>query len=132
METMISIVVGVLVSAGVYLMLSPNFIRFIFGLILVSNATNLIIFVAGGLSWAQPALVRPGFHAPSEGVSNALPQALILTAIVISFGLVAFTLVLAFRVHQELGTVNTDLMRVAEPRTDPSGKSAGETGSSMQ
>ena len=50
METMISIVVGVLVSAGVYLMLSPNFIRFIFGLILFSNATNLIIFVAGGLS----------------------------------------------------------------------------------
>jgi len=60
--------------------------------------------------------VRDGADAPIGIVANALPQALVLTAIVIGFGLFAFALVLAFRAYQTLGTLNTDEMRVAEPK----------------
>ena len=57
-----------------------------------------------------------GVDGPVSEVANALPQALVLTAIVIGFGLFAFALVLAFRAYQSLGTLNTDEMRVAEPK----------------
>lgn len=115
MEQLLSILIGVLVAASVYLMLARSLLRFLFGLILLSNAANLTIFVAGRLTSGAPPLVPDGFDAPSGDVANALPQALVLTAIVIGFGLFAFALILAFRAYQSLGTLNTDEMRVAEP-----------------
>ncbi len=115
MEPLVAVLVGVLMGASVYLMLSRNLVRFVFGLVLISNAANLLIFAAGGMTPAAPPLIAPGETLPDPGVANALPQALILTAIVISFGLLAFALVLAFRAYQELDTVDTDAMRVAEP-----------------
>ena len=60
-------------------------------------------------------LILEGELLPRPGVANAVPQALILTAIVISFSVLAFALVLAFRTYQELETVDTDAMRAAEP-----------------
>lgn len=116
MEQLLSVLIGVLVSAAVYLMLARNLLRFLFGLILLSNAANLTIFVAGRLVPGAPPLVPDGADAPVGIVANALPQALVLTAIVIGFGLFAFALVLAFRAYQRLGTLNTDEMRVAEPQ----------------
>jgi multicomponent Na+:H+ antiporter subunit C len=115
MEPLVAVLVGVLMAASVYLMLSRNLVRFVFGLVLISNAANLLIFAGGGLTRAKPPLIPKGAALPDPGVANALPQALILTAIVISFGLLAFALVLAFRAYQELDTVDTDAMRVAEP-----------------
>ena len=115
METILSVLVGVLVAGSIYLMLSRNLVKFLFGLILLSNAANLLIFTAGRLTWAAPPLVAEGAAAPAGEVANALPQALILTAIVISFGLLSFALVLAYRAYEELGTVDTEAMRVAEP-----------------
>ena len=117
MEVMLSILVGLLVAAAVYLMLAPNLLRFLFGLILISNAANLAIFASGRLD-EKPPLIPEGAYAPVGHVSNALPQALVLTAIVIGFGLFAFALVLAFRAYDSLGTLDTDEMRVAEPRED--------------
>ncbi|WP_366654947.1 Na+/H+ antiporter subunit C [Fodinicurvata sp. EGI_FJ10296] len=119
MEIIFSLLTGVLIAASTYLMLGRNMIRFIFGLILLSNAANLILFTAGRLTWGIPPLVPDGMSVPDGPVSNALPQALILTAIVISFGLLAFAMVLVYRAYQELGTVDTDSMRVAEPETAP-------------
>ncbi len=119
METVLAVTVGVLVAATVYLMLSRNLVKFVFGLMLLSNAANLTIFSAGGLIRGEPPLVPEGSYVPDGVVANALPQALILTAIVISFGLLAFALVLAYRAYQELGTVDTDEMRIAEPRPEP-------------
>lgn len=116
MEQLLSVLIGVLVTAAVYLMLARNLLRFLFGLILLSNAANLTIFVAGRLVPGAPPLVPDGADAPVGVVANALPQALVLTAIVIGFGLFAFALVLAFRAYQRLGTLNTDEMRVAEPQ----------------
>jgi multicomponent Na+:H+ antiporter subunit C len=122
MELALAVLVGVLTSSAVYLMLSGNMVRFIFALALLSNAVNLAIFTAGRLTYAAPPLIAEGADAPAGGVANALPQALILTAIVIGFGLLAFTLVLVHRAHQALGTVEADRMRVAEPEADAEGK----------
>lgn len=119
METLLALLIGILVAASVYLMLARNVLRFLFGLVLLSNAANLTIFAAGRLTRAAPPLVPDGLSAPAGLVANALPQALILTAIVISFGLLAFALALIFRVYQELGTLDSDEMRHAEPAPAP-------------
>ena len=80
---------------------------------------NLLIFTAGRLVREAPPIIAPDAEVPSGVVANALPQALILTAIVISFSFFAFLLVLAFRAYQDLGTDDTDAMRIAEPVADP-------------
>ncbi len=115
MEPVLAVLVGLLVAAAVYLMLARSFLLYLFGLILVSNAANLVIFAAGGLTPGAPPLIETGALAPAGPVANALPQALVLTAIVIGFGLFAFALVLAFRAMTELGTIESDEMRIAEP-----------------
>jgi multicomponent Na+:H+ antiporter subunit C len=115
MEVLLALLVGWLFAAAVYLMLSRSLTRYLFGLVLIGNAANLVIFASGRLTHGEPALVSDGLSAPAAAVANALPQALILTAIVIGFGLMAFAFVLAYRAHDELGTVDTDAMRVAEP-----------------
>lgn len=116
METVLALLVGVLVAAGVYLMLARNVLRFIFGLVLLGNAANLAILTAGRLTRAKPPLVPDGLTTPDGVVANALPQALILTAIVIGFGLLAFALALVYRVYRSLGTLDGDEMRHAEPQ----------------
>ncbi len=119
MEPILAILVGVLVAAAVYLMLARNLLRFLFGLILISNAANLTIFASGRLTLGAPPLIAEGADGPAGLVANALPQALVLTAIVIGFGLFAFALVLAYRAYETLGTLDTDEMRVAEPEGEP-------------
>jgi multicomponent Na+:H+ antiporter subunit C len=115
MELLVAVMVGVLMACSVYLMLARNVLRFLFGLILISNAANLTIFVAGRLTAGAPPLIAEGADAPLGTVANALPQALVLTAIVIGFGLFAFALTLVYRTYQNLGTLNSDEMRLAEP-----------------
>jgi multicomponent Na+:H+ antiporter subunit C len=118
MELLVAIMVGVLVAASVHLMLARNVLRFIFGLILISNAANLTIFVSGPPD-ARGAAADPLWRRRAGGnVANALPQALVLTAIVIGFGLFAFALTLVYRTYQNLGTLNSDEMRLAEPEGD--------------
>jgi len=126
MELVIALLVGVLVAAAVWLMLARNVVRFLFGLVLISNAANLVIFAAGGLTFGAPPLIPEGADAPAALVANVLPQALVLTAIVIGFGLFAFALALVFRGHAALGTTDSDEMRVAEP-VEPSPQGAVET-----
>ncbi len=118
METGLALLIGVLVAAAVYLMLARNVMSFLFGLLLISNAANLAIFTSGRLTEGAPPLVPEGADAPVGIVANALPQALVLTAIVIGFGLFAFSLMLVFRAYTGLGTLHGDEMRVAEPKED--------------
>ena len=118
MELLLALTIGALVAASVYLMLARNVLRFIFGLVLISNAANLTIFLSGRLTPAVPPLIAEGALAAEPGVANALPQALVLTAIVIGFGLFAFALVLVSRAYAAMGTLDGDLMRVAEPEAD--------------
>ena len=119
MEALLALVIGVVVAAAVYLMLSGHMLRFIFGVVLISNAANLTIFTAGRLTDGAPALVPIDADAPTEVVANALPQALVLTAIVIGFGLFAFAITLVWRAWVSLGTLDANEMRVAEPESPP-------------
>lgn len=114
MEILLGSLAGIMMAASVWLMLSRNLVKFLLGLVFIGNVANIVIFASGGLTYGAPPLIADGASMPGEAVANALPQALILTAIVIGFGLVAFTLVLALRAYQELGTVNIDAMNLAE------------------
>lgn len=115
METIMALAVGGMVAGAVYLFLSRQMLRVLFGVILLSNAVNVAILTVGRLTPGQPPLIDGAAGVLERGVSNPLPQALILTAIVIGFGLLSFVLVLAWRAYQEMGTLDTSSMRVAEP-----------------
>jgi multicomponent Na+:H+ antiporter subunit C len=118
MEVPVAITVGVVFGSGLYLVMQRNLLRFVFGLILMSGAVNVALFVAGRLTRGVAPLVPEGATAPPPGAANALPQALILTAIVIGFGLIVFALVLLLRTYERLGTVKTDELplRLRDPR----------------
>ncbi|QGQ47834.1 Na(+)/H(+) antiporter subunit C [Metabacillus sediminilitoris] len=107
MEVLMCIICGFLFSAATYLMLSKSILRIIIGTGLLSHGAHLLILTMGGLkNGAAPLL---GEHA--KWYVDPLPQALILTAIVISFGVTSFFLVLAYRSYQELGTDDMDQLR---------------------
>jgi len=128
METLLSVICGFMVAASLYLMLSGNLIRFIFGLALATNAVNLLIFVAGRLSQTHPPLIDPDAGVAAQPMANALPQALILTAIVIGFALLTFVFILFYKAYQSLNTVETELMRVSEPRESSGAEEGGQAG----
>ena len=108
MEMLLALSVGVLVAASVYLMLDRNILRFLFGLALLSNAVNLLIFASGRLTPGAPPLIDAGEYAPTGVVANALPQALVLTAIVIAFAMTAVSIVLAIRSRGDNGSDHVD------------------------
>ncbi len=115
METVLALLTGAIVAGSVFLMLGRNLVRFIFGLVLASNAVNLLIFAAGRLQTSQPPLIPSDGTQPAGAIANSLPQALILTAIVIGFALLVFIFILFFKTYQTLGTVDTEAMTDAEP-----------------
>lgn len=115
MESVFSALVGLFFAAGIYLLLSKHIIRILLGIVLFGNAVNLLIFTSGRLMREVPPIIPAGLDVPAGPVANPLPEALVLTAIVISFSFFAFLLVLAYRAYQEIGTDDTDGMRVAEP-----------------
>ena len=108
MELLLAIAAGVLYAAGIYLMLRRRLAQLIIGLGLLSNGTNLLIFAAGGLTRAQPPVVPHDSAVLVAPYADPVPQALVLTAIVIGFGLLAFSLVLAHRVHATAGSDDVD------------------------
>lgn len=118
MEAAVAILAGLFTAAGIYLLLSRALVRLLLGLVLLGNGINLLILTAGRLTHDQPPILVDG---PSIGqtVANPLPQALILTAIVIGFGLFVFVVVLTFRTYQALDADNTDHLRLAEPAGEP-------------
>jgi multicomponent Na+:H+ antiporter subunit C len=124
MEFLLALVVGVLTGGGVYLVMQRHMIRVIFGVVLLSSGVNLLIFTAGRLSRGAPPLIAEAATLPAAGAANALPQALILTAIVIGFGLTSFALVLLLRVYERLGTVTSGQLNTVEHELEVVG--AGE------
>jgi len=107
-EVLLALASGVLYAAGIYLMLRRRLAQLIIGLGLLSNGTNLLIFTAGGLTRGRPPVVPDGAAVLEAPYADPVPQALVLTAIVIGFGLLAFSLVLAHRVHATVGTDDVD------------------------
>ncbi|MEK3980779.1 Na(+)/H(+) antiporter subunit C [Psychrobacillus sp. FSL K6-2836] len=107
MEILMSILIGFLFMAAVYLILSRSLIRIIIGTGLLSHGTHLLLLTMGGLGGESAPVLADGI----TDYADPLPQALILTAIVISFGVTAFSLVLAYRTYKVVGTDNMDLMK---------------------
>jgi multicomponent Na+:H+ antiporter subunit C len=119
MEALFAVLVGLFFSAAVYLMLSKFSIRIMLGIAILGNAVNLSLFTAGRITREVPPIIPAGLDALPAGAANPLPQALILTAIVISFSFLALLLVLTYRAYQDLGTDDTGEMRAAEPAERP-------------
>ena len=114
METVLAFVIGGLYAAGIYLVLRRSIVKLIIGLAILGQAANLLIFTASGLVRARPPIVAEGASVPADGSADPLPQALILTAIVISFGVLSFTAVLVKRVYQTVGTDDLDDMKATD------------------
>ena len=93
MEFVLSLAVGVMAGAGVWLLLRPRTFQVLIGLSLLSYAINLFIFSVGSLSIGQEPIVKPGLPADLLHYSDPLPQSLVLTAIVIGFATTALFLV---------------------------------------
>ena len=104
-------VVGVLFASGIYLMMRRSVVQLIFGLVLLGHGANLLIFVTGGLRRGTPALIADGAASLPAGHPDPVPQALVLTAIVIGFAVVSFAAVLVERVCRVVGSDDLDQMR---------------------
>jgi multicomponent Na+:H+ antiporter subunit C len=114
LQIVLAFLIGGLYSIAIYMLLRRSFARVILGLSLLTNATNLLIFTIGGLTRARPPLIPLGAQRPLGEVADPVPQALILTAIVIGFGVLAFMMVLAYRTHQVIGVDDIDGMRATD------------------
>jgi len=104
MEALLSLLIGVITACGVYLMLRGRTFPVVLGLTLLSYAVNVFLFAMGRLTIGQP----PVIDAATSQYADPLPQALVLTAIVISFGMTAFVIVLALKARAELGNDHVD------------------------
>ena len=114
MEVILAVVIGVLYAAGLFMMMRRSFVKLVIGLALLGYAASLLIFTVNGLTRGKSPLVTEGMTQPAEPFADPLPQALVLTAIVIGFGLQAFTLVLFKRTYQSTNTVDLDGIRSTE------------------
>lgn len=107
METIMACLVGLLFTIGTYLVLSKQMLRIIFGLSIISHAVNLLILTSGGLKTGSAPLL----DETMAGFTDPLPQALILTAIVINFAVTALLLVLSYRSYQIFKTDDMERLR---------------------
>lgn len=119
MDFALAILVGLFIALGVYLLLSRAVIRMLMGVLVLGNGINLLIFTSGRLTREVAPIVPAGLDQAPGTIANPLPQALILTAIVIGFAMFSFLLVLAYRAYQVLEADDTDQMRRAEPVDAP-------------
>ncbi|MGV0644400.1 Na(+)/H(+) antiporter subunit C [Mycolicibacterium sp. XJ2546] len=92
------LVIGGVTSAGVYLLLERSLVRMLMGLLLISNAVNLLLLTAGGKAGSPP--IRGATSNASENMADPLRHAMILTAIVITMGIASFVLALAYRSYR--------------------------------
>lgn len=114
MELLLAFVIGVQYAGGLYMMLRRSIVKLLIGLALLSNAANLLVFTTGGLTRGKPPVVAETANAPDQTFADPLPQALILTAIVIGFGVLAFAIALVHSAFQMLGTDDIDRMRTTD------------------
>src|SRR5690554_2904964 len=108
MEILLAIMTGILYAAGIYMILRRSLVKLIIGIVILGNGVNLLIFLMGGLTEGSPALIADSGEILEGIYADPVPQALILTAIVISFGLQSFAIVLIKRAYKVLGTDDTD------------------------
>lgn len=126
-----ALAVAAYVGCGLYMMLSRNVVRLVLGLALLTNGAILLIFVAGRVGTTIPAVIEVGSTILGADAANALPQALVLTAIVIGFAVTAFAMALVAMAYRRFGTVDLRAMTAAQSMGLPKenvqhGQPAGE------
>ena len=104
MEALRALIIGLLTGCGVYLVLRARTFPVVLGLTFLSYAVNLFLFAMGRLTIGQPPVIA----AQAAGYADPVPQALVLTAIVIGFAMTAFVIVLALKARAELGNDHVD------------------------
>lgn len=114
MELLLAIVVGLLYASGIYMMLKRSLVKLIIGLILLGNGANILIFLLGRITKGKPPIIPDSSAVFRDIYADPVPQSLILTAIVISFGLQAFAIVLIRRVYSVAGSDDLDDMNTTE------------------
>ena len=110
MEWLLAMVIGVLTASGVFLTLRARTFPVVLGLTLLAFGVNVFLFAMGRLTIGHPAVIDP----LATTYSDPLPQALVLTAIVIAFGMTAFLIVLALKARSELGNDHVDGLDLTE------------------
>jgi multicomponent Na+:H+ antiporter subunit C len=110
MNLLLALISSVLFGTGVYMLLRRSLVKVIIGLALLSHAANLIIFTIGRNIKGKPAFIDKASSSITEPFADPLPQALILTAIVISFGAIAYAIVLYKRAYQITQTEDMDCL----------------------
>jgi multicomponent Na+:H+ antiporter subunit C len=114
MENIIALLVGLLVAVGAYLVFSRNLFRILLGLALLAQAANVLVFASAGLGDGTTPIIPPDADGPARNIPDPLAQALVLTAIVISFGVLAFCLTLLKKTHGRTGGSSTDMLSKTE------------------
>jgi len=115
MEILLALVSGTLYATGIYLMLKRRLAQLIVGLSMLANASNLLIFTSAGLTRERAPILTGAEAVDGMGAyADPVPQSLVLTAIVIGFGVLAFSLVLAHRVHLSAGTDDVEAITTGE------------------
>ncbi|SHN26173.1 multicomponent Na+:H+ antiporter subunit C [Cyclobacterium lianum] len=114
MEILLVIIIGLLYAAGIYMMLRRSLVKLIIGLILLGNGANLLIFLLGKIVKGKPPIIEETEKMLGELYADPVPQALILTAIVISFGLQAFAIILIKRAYKVVKTDDLDEMNATD------------------
>ncbi|GAB2791353.1 Na+/H+ antiporter subunit C [Halomonas shantousis] len=116
MEALFATLTGVLAASGLYLALRGRTFPVVMGLTLLTYAVNLFLFSTGGLTTDG----APVISGEDGTYADPLPQALVLTAIVIGFAMTAFSVILAMRVRGDLGNDHANVQRAEDPREDKS------------
>ena len=114
MESLLAILIGSLFASAIFMILRRCIIKLIIGLSLLGHACNLLVFSVVATVRGKAPVIEEGQKYITEAVADPLPQALVLTAIVIGFGVTAFTIVLIQQVYQTIGTGDTNDLKVCD------------------
>ncbi|HMM11221.1 MAG TPA: Na+/H+ antiporter subunit C [Bacteroidales bacterium] len=114
MNILLALLIGVLFGAAIYMVLRRSIIKLIIGLMLLSYSANLLIFSVARVQRAKAPLIPEDSTGLMQSVADPLPQALVLTAIVIGFGVMAFTIVLIQQLFQQAGIEDSDELKTTD------------------
>lgn len=114
MEIILAVIIGVLYASGIFMILRRSLVKLILGIILLGNGANLLIFLLGRIAKGKPPIIDTAETVINDIYADPVPQALILTAIVISFGLQSFAIILIKRVYIVANTDDLDAINTSD------------------
>src|SRR5690606_15543251 len=114
MEILLVILMGLLYAAGIYMLFRRSMVNLLLGIMLLSNGVNILIFLLGRITKGRPPVIDEASKVFTDIYADPIPQALILTAIVIGFGIQSFAIVLLKRVYVLINSDDLDNLNTPE------------------